>query len=312
MDHLNANMLAWLENPIISKIGFVVLATVIAVIGIRSLQVMVTRSIKESNSRYRIRKMVAFVGYAILVVVAISTFSDRLGQLSVVLGVASAGIAFSLQEVIASFAGWIAISFGAFYRPGDRVQLGGIKGDVIDIGVLRTTLMEIGDWVGGDIYNGRVVRVANSFVFKEPVYNYSGDFSFLWDEFKIPVRFGSDWRLAQQIIEKAVNDHVAVYEESSAEAWKVLVSKFLVEEARIEPLITLVVTDNWIEFTARYVVDYRKRRITKDAIMRSLLTAFEENKPSVGFGSATYEIVAVPPVALRTAPGSASSVAPNP
>jgi small-conductance mechanosensitive channel len=300
MEAFNTQVADWLKNPLIAKIGFVLLATVVAIVAIRSSQVMVTRAIKDSNARYRIRKLISFVGYAILIIVSLSSFSDRLGQLSVVLGVASAGIAFSLQEVIASFAGWIAISFGAFYRPGDRVQLGGIKGDVIDIGVLRTTLMEIGDWVGGDIYNGRVVRVANSFVFKEPVYNYSGDFSFLWDEFTVPVRFGSNWRLAQEIIEAAVNEHVAGSVEAAAENWKLLVSRYLVEEARIAPLVTLVVTDNWIEFTARYVVDYRKRRITKDAIMRSLLAAFESHKADVEFGSATYEIVAVPPLKMRT------------
>ncbi|MCB0784290.1 MAG: mechanosensitive ion channel, partial [Flavobacteriales bacterium] len=75
---------------------------------------------------------------------------------------------------------------------GDRVQLGGIKGDVIDIGVLRTTLMELGEWVDGDLYNGRMVLVANSFVFKEPVFNYSADFPFLWDELKVPVQYGAD------------------------------------------------------------------------------------------------------------------------
>lgn len=95
------------------------------------------------------------------------------------IGVASASIAFALQEVIGSIAGWIAISFGNFYAPGERVQLGGIRGDVIDIGILRTTLMELGEWVASDLYTGRVVRIANSFVFKQPVFNYSGDFPFL-------------------------------------------------------------------------------------------------------------------------------------
>ena len=57
---------------------------------------------------------------------------------------AGAGIAFALQEVIASIAGWVAMSFGRFYKIGDRVQLGGIKGDVIDIELLRTTIMECG------------------------------------------------------------------------------------------------------------------------------------------------------------------------
>jgi small-conductance mechanosensitive channel len=69
---------------------------------------------------------------------------------------------------------------------GDRVQLGGIKGDVMDIGVLRTTIMETGQWVDGDLYNGRIVLIANSYVFKS-VFNYSGDFM---DEIKIPIQYG--------------------------------------------------------------------------------------------------------------------------
>ena len=78
---------------------------------------------------------------------------DKLGNLTVAFGVAGAGIAFALQEVIASIAGWVAVSFSNFYSVEDRVQLGGITGDVIDIGVLRTTLMETGQWVKGDQYN---------------------------------------------------------------------------------------------------------------------------------------------------------------
>ena len=74
---------------------------------------------------------------------------------------------------------------------------------MIDIGMLRTTMMEIGEWVNADLYNGRIVRVANSFVFKAPVFNYSGDFPFLWDEVTVPVKYGGDYRLAREIFEKS-------------------------------------------------------------------------------------------------------------
>lgn len=113
------------------------------------------------------------------------------------LGVAGAGIAFALQEVITSVAGWIALSFGQFYTIGDRVQLGGIKGDVIDIGMLRTTIMEIGEQVKGDQYTGRIVRITNSFVCQGPVYNYSADFPFVWDEITVPIKYGGDHNLAR-------------------------------------------------------------------------------------------------------------------
>lgn len=300
MNELNAWFQSVGQNALVAKTGAIVLILIASLIGIRMLQAIVSRSVKDTSARYRIRKFVGFLGYVVLVLLLLGAFSDRLGQLTVVFGVAGAGIAFALQEVIGSVAGWIAISLGGFYRPGERVQVGGIKGDVIDIGMLRTTLMEIGDWVGGDIYNGRVVRVANSFVFKEPVYNYSGEFPFLWDEFRIPVRMGSDWRLAQSVIEAAVNENVSEFQEQASAQWKLMVRKFMIEEARVAPMITLNITDNWIEFTARYVVEYRQRRTTRDAIMRALLKAFEESEGRIEFGSATFEVVAMPPARVQT------------
>jgi small-conductance mechanosensitive channel len=111
-------------------------------------------------------------------------------------------VALALQEVITSLAGFFAVTLANFYKPGDRVQIGGIRGDVIDVSLIRTTLMEIGGWVDGDLYNGRVVRVTNSFVFKEPVYNYSAEFPFLWDEIHFPVRYGSDYRLTRKVMQE--------------------------------------------------------------------------------------------------------------
>ncbi|NJO32244.1 MAG: mechanosensitive ion channel family protein [Rhodospirillales bacterium] len=299
MESITIAITALLNDPVVVKIGYFVVSAAIAVIVVRALQLVASRSIADSNARYRVRKFIGFFGYVIVALVLLSAFSEKMGQLSVIFGVAGAGIAFALQEVIASIAGWIAVSFGGFYRPGDRVQLGGIKGDVIDIGMLRTTLMEIGDWVGGDIYNGRIVRVANSFVFKEPVYNYSGEFKFLWDEFKLPVRMTSDWRLAQRLIEEAVTKNVDEFLEDARKNWKDLVGKFLIEEARVAPMVTVMITDNWYEFTARYVVNYQRRRITKDAIMRDLLIAFDNHRDKVEFGSTTIELVAVPKLSVK-------------
>jgi small-conductance mechanosensitive channel len=175
-------LLAWFLQPTVVKVMAALAALALA----RTVAGLVNRAVSprvsDTTSRYRVRKVISFAGYAIGLTTILVIFSDRLGGLTVAFGVAGAGVAFALQEVIASVAGWVAIMFGGFYRIGDRVQLGGIKGDVIDIGVIRTTLMEIGEWVKGDLYSGRIVRIANSFVFKEPVFNYSGDFPFLWDE----------------------------------------------------------------------------------------------------------------------------------
>ena len=156
---------------------------------LRFIKLVISKNVRDNDHRYRAKKLLDFVGFIFTITIVIIIFSAKMNNITVALGIAGAGIAFALQEVITSVAGWLAIMFGGFYKTGDRVQLGGIKGDVIDIGIVRTTLMEMGEWVVDDLYNGRIVRVANSFVFIEPVYNYSGDFEFLWDEIKISIQY---------------------------------------------------------------------------------------------------------------------------
>ena len=157
--------------------------------------------------------------------------------------------------------------------------------------MLRTTLMEVGEWVSADLYTGRIVRVANSFVFKEPVFNYSGDFPFLWDEITLPVRYGSDWTLARSMLKRVVDEILVEYSEKVKESWLTMVREYRVEEANIEPMITLRATDNWIEFTVRYVVDYRKRRFTKDYLFTRILEEIDKSENKIRLASATFEIV---------------------
>ena len=296
MDGIVTRFGTWLSDPTLERIATAVVSVAVIVLLVRLLQRGLASRIRDSDARYRARKAVGLAGYVAAFVAVAIIFSARLGGMTVALGVAGAGIAFALQEVIGSFAGWLALSFSSFYRAGDRVQLGGIKGDVIDIGVLRTTLMELGQWVDGDLYNGRIVRVANSFVFKEPVFNYSADFPFLWDEIRVPVRHGSDPKLARRAIEQAAQEVVGDYVATAAAAWRDMVRKYVIEDASVQPIVYLVVNDNWLEFTLRYVVDYRRRRMTKDALFSRILELIDQSQGRVRLASTTMEVVGVPPV----------------
>jgi small-conductance mechanosensitive channel len=248
----------------------------------------------ENESRYRVNKAITFAAYVIILIIAIVTYSSQLGGFTVALGVAGAGIAFALQEVIASFAGWLALLLGTFFKPGDRVQLGGIKGDVIDIGILRTTLMETGEWVDGDLYNGRIVRIANSFVFKEPVFNYSSDFPFLWDEIKIPISHGSDYEKARAIFTGAVLEVTGDFSREAASTWSKMKRKYRVENATTEPMVTLTANDNWIEFTVRYAVDFKRRRITKDKLFTAILNSVRQSAGLVTLASSSFQVTTLP------------------
>lgn len=284
----------WLFDPTVGKLVSAAIGIVIVFILVRFLQRVVSRSVQEKETRYRARKFVSFFGYVAAFLLLAGIFSSRLSQLTVAFGVAGAGVAFALQEVIASVAGWAAIASGGFYRPGDRVQLGGIRGDVIDIGVLRTTLMECGQWVNADLYNGRIVRIANSFVFKDAVFNYNADFPFLWDEITIPVRYGSQWEYAREVFGRVVEEVCRDYAQQSQQSWSLAVRKYQLEDVPIDPMITLSATDNWIEFTARYIVDYRKRRVVKDRLFTRILEEIDRSSERIRLASATFEITNLP------------------
>ena len=289
----------WLMDPTIGRIvtSFAAILFLIAIV--RFIQKSLSKKIKDTDTRYRVRKSISFFGYLLAIFILTLIFSDKLSGLTVAFGVAGAGIAFALQEVIASFAGWFAISFAKFYKPGDRVQLGGIKGDVIDVGILRTTLMEVGQWVNGDLYNGRVVRIANSFVFKEPVFNYSGEFPFLWDEITIPVKYGSNYKFTRELFLQISNDILGDFALRARSAWSELVEKFLIENASVDPMITMVANDNWVEFTIRYVVDYKARRTTKDKLFSRILEEVDKNKDKIGLASATFHLVETPTINVK-------------
>ncbi len=289
----------WLRSPVASGTLSVLFGLAVIFILARVLLKSVTAYVGDSDARYTARKAVTFLGWLAAAALLASAFSDRLTGLTVAFGVAGAGIAFALQEVIASVAGWVAISFGNYYRAGDRVQVGGIRGDVIDVSLLRTTLMEVGDWVKGDLYNGRIVRVTNSFVFKEPVFNYSADFPFLWDEITFPIRYGSDWRYASEMLQETVEQTVGDYARLSREAWDGVVRKYKIEQARIEPMITIRCDENWIEYTLRYVVDYRQRRATKDQLFRRILAAVDGSGGRVQIATAGFELLSAPGLEVR-------------
>jgi small-conductance mechanosensitive channel len=145
--------------------------------------------------------------------------------------------------------------------------------------------MELGEWVDGDLYNGRMVFVANSFVFKEPVFNYSADFTFLWDEIKIPIQYGSNYEKVKVILLNIGKEVAGDLSQKSKEQWNTLENKYRLEDTQTEPTVSLLINDNWVEYTLRYVVNYKKRRATKTQLFSRILKEIEETKGEIKFAS---------------------------
>src|ERR1700729_2011993 len=191
---------------------------VAAVVGIlfihatfRVLEQTLPRRFGRADARYKVRKFVVYCGSLGILFFLARLFEDRLGRLSFALGVIGAGVAVAMQDVVASIAGAFSIGFSKLYAVGDRVQIGDTRGDVIDIGLLRTTLLETGNWVSKDLYNGRIVRIPNSTVLKGSVFNYSQGFQFIWDEIKVLLTTSSDCQFARDMLCRIAKEAIGEY-----------------------------------------------------------------------------------------------------
>lgn len=293
IDRLINELKSWESSDLLLQLAYFLVWTIFILLATWLIRKGINRTIEDNAVRYRAKKVARLTSYVFIILLAIITFTGKVQYFTIAIGLISAGFAFALQEVILSVAGWVAIVGSHIYKPGDRIEINKVKGDVIDIGITKTTLMEIGEWVNSDNYSGRIVVVSNSFVFKGAVRNYSTDFPFVWDEINLPIHYGSDIQLADQIILHIAQATLTDYASYAEEHWKHMVRKYLIENANVEPTLTLKLTDNWVEFNLRYVVDYKKRRMTKDKLYRDIITSINKTNGKVSLASTTFEIVKV-------------------
>lgn len=294
------NMNTWMnEHPISIGIMKYIIWVVIILLTIVFLRQLLRKKLPDSAIRYKSQKAVEFLGYILLIIITISYFTGNIKDFALAIGLLTAGITITLQELILSIAGSFYIFFVGVYKPGDRIEINNIKGDVIDIDSIYTTMMEIGEWVSSDNYSGRIVKLSNAFVFKGPVYNYSRDFPFVWDEFNLPIRYGSDVELAKSIVIKIASETLSEYVSKSISEWNQVVNKYYIENAQVDPTLAITMTDNWIQFNLRYIVDYKKRRSTKHILNELIEKEVLKTDGKVQLASTTVEIVRIPNVTFE-------------
>lgn len=280
--------------------GRLVTTAAIVLLGVAAA-VLVTRLLVRSDgdaySRYYKRKITRYVAAFVALIAIGITWRAFAGQVGVIIGLMAAGIAFAMQEVIGALAGWFNILSGRIFRVGDRIDMGGVRGDVIDITPLRTKILEMGsmppaapdkrdpgDWVKGRQYTGRIVSVSNKKTFTEPVFNYSAVFDFIWEEITFPIPHRDDWRRAEEI----VRDEIATTHTDAADAaMRHMQERYPVPRADVEPRVFIRATDNWMEVSGRFLIPVRTSRIVKDELTRRIIERLDDE--GIGIASQTVD-----------------------
>ena len=243
-----------------------------ALLSVWLVQRVVLGRIEGRYDRFYARKFVRYGFGFVTVVILLIIWQPFGGQFAAVLGFATAGLAFAMQEVIGALAGWFNITAGGIFRIGDRIQMAGVRGDVIDITPLRTKLMEIGSesdettWVKGRQHTGRMVAISNKATFTEPVYNFSSFFDFIWEELHILIPHHEDRVTAASILQEEAESLSELDE--ALEAMDRLRTRFPVPETELLPRVFARLDDDGVRLAARFIVPTRTARSIKDELTR--------------------------------------------
>jgi small-conductance mechanosensitive channel len=278
------------------------LAFTIGILLLRFLGGSLTRAFTRARPRERfwIRQLLGVFWAGLLVLSLLSIWFDDPARLATGVGLVSAGLAFALQKVVTSLAGYLVIIRSQVFRVGDRITMGGVRGDVISLGFLKTTIMEMGDptedattvWVHGRQYTGRIVTVTNDKIFEEPVYNSTRDFPYIWEEIRVPITYATDRALAEKILLEAAEKATAEAQREAKVHVARMAETYDVDIGKLAPSVYYRITDNWLELTLRFLVNDRSSREVKDIVSRHVLARFDEVK--IGIASTTIDIVGFP------------------
>jgi small-conductance mechanosensitive channel len=277
-DQVIADSRARAMNRLLQRLGSL-LAVVLAVFLIAHFVKKIPgRFVSEQKSAYYFRKLIGFAAWLIVILIVIFNVAGDIGSLSAVVGLAGAGLAIALQDPIVSLVGWFLVVGKHGISVGDRIEINHVKGDVVDVGMLRIAVLEVGNWLSGEQSTGRMVFFPNSFIFKGHFFNYSTANSFIWDEVRILVTYESQWDRARDIILRVAEEASREVVERARKSQEKMSRRYHFNLGSPEPYAIVNIADSGVDLVLRYLTEIKLRRIMHDRICREILTAFKDEK----------------------------------
>ncbi len=279
-----------LYSPIFSKIIETLLIIVVIFIIVKIINKIIEKSIKGKKPVYKYKKVSSYIGTITIFILVLMLWFSMVKSFAIMISILSVGLALALQEVIVTIAGFFLIIFKKPYEIGDRIELKDTIGDIIDIDMYHTTILEIGNWVNGDLSTGRIVKIPNSEIFKNNIYNYNTGWQYIWDEINITITYESDYKKAEKILIGIAEKKSKEIEDDVQKQLKKLSKKYLIIFNKFSPKIFVKIGASGIELYLRYLAPVKGRRFLRDHIQRQFLDKIAK-LDNINITYATYRIV---------------------
>ncbi|MFA7527212.1 MAG: mechanosensitive ion channel domain-containing protein [Ottowia sp.] len=252
--------------PLLDKLTAALLTVTVIYLVSRIVEKVIDNAAEIAGTRYNLIRVVRLMTFVLMAIVVASFLFQNLYAAAVSFGLLSLILGFALQAPIASFIGWLYLVFRRPYQVGDRIQLAALRGDVVAIGYLDTTLAECsGSYLGNDRLSGRMIHFPNSVVLKSDVINYSGPFRpFIWNETALQIAYTSDLDFVEACLVDAANrDFSSHYRQAVSEQTQATV-------------YFRVNTYAWLEAVVSYPVRPNDTTGRRNRILRNALPALNQ------------------------------------
>ncbi len=261
----------YVELFILTTLIFIVFGILKAIV-----RALYSRADVSNKKKYFRNRMLKIALNIISIILVVLLWGHRISGMVTIISFLSAGIAIAVKEIIFDFFAGIYINMKKIFELEDRVEINGIKGDVVNIRSLGFEVLEVGDRVHAEQSTGRIIHIPNSFVFLYPLKNYTKAFKYIWDEITVKVPLDADIEKTKEVLYDIVNSNEIL--ESIPKKMEDAVADVTVEYRiyynYLDPIIYTEIVDSHVELYIRYIVHPKKSRIVEDEIYLKILEEY--------------------------------------
>ena len=284
-------MKAWIESlNIDNQLALNLIWTVVIVTGLYLIKGLLIKTlhkhIENTEVYYKTKRVTNGIAFFLSFIVVVIIWLDTSSSLLTFLGLFSAGVALALKDILLNISGWLYIIIRQPFFVGDRIEISGIKGDVIDQNIFKFRVIEIGNWVQAEQSTGRIIHIPNYKIFTDPLANYSLGFEYIWDELAVLIPFEKNWRKAKVILEEVVHQMTDDLSEDVRKQIREASRKYMIFYNSLTPIVYTDVTDSGVRLTMRFICHPKQRRTVNQKIWEELLNRFDA-EDDVEFGYPT-------------------------
>ena len=220
---------------------------------------------------HTLRAVIRFAVQAVGVLLILFVIAGAPQQTTTFLGLATAGITVAMKDFIVAFFGWFVLMGKNGLRVGDLVEINGVAGEVVEINLLRTVLLETGNWTDSGHPTGRKVAFVNGYAIEGHFFNFTTSGQWLWDELTITVPPNQDPYPLLDAIQKTVAKETEANVHAAEKEWQNAASNYKVRSVSAAPTVNLRPTPSGVEVHVRYIARAQERSAIRTRLNQALV-----------------------------------------